>query len=154
MMRRLTCDDLDALVEIETGNPFPAWSRDQLSRALADPELVVFGVVRGGELSGYAVVARLPFEAELQAMLVAERQRRHGLAAELMREVVAQASAWQSERLLLEVRADNAPAKALYRRFGCLEEGRRKGYYPPREAGAKREDAILMSLPLDDPHDE
>lgn len=145
MTRRLTCDDLDALVALEASQPFPGWSRDHLSRALADPEVVVFGGERGGELSGYAVVTRLPFEAELQAMLVAERQRRRGLAAELMREVVAQASAWQSERLLLEVRAGNAPARALYRRFGCLEEGCRKGYYPPREVGARREDAVLMS---------
>lgn len=44
---------------------------------------------------------------------------------------------------LLEVRASNAPAIALYReRLGFTVVGRRRGYY------AQGEDALLMALPL------
>ena len=42
------------------------------------------------------------------------------------------------QRILLEVRAGNAAAQALYRRNGFIECGRRKGYY----GGV--EDAVLM----------
>jgi ribosomal-protein-alanine N-acetyltransferase len=43
----------------------------------------------------------------------------------------------------LEVRAGNLAALTLYRRFGFVEVGRRKGYY--RDPA---EDAVLMDLLL------
>ena len=45
--------------------------------------------------------------------------------------------------LMLEVRAGNEPAIALYRKHGFVEVGRRKNYYEK-----PREDAILMTLVL------
>ena len=46
--------------------------------------------------------------------------------------------------LWLEVRESNERARAVYERYGFVEVGRRRGYYPaPRFA---REDAIVMSL--------
>ena len=48
-------------------------------------------------------------------------------------------------RLLLEVRAGNAAAIGLYRKYGFIETGRRKNYYPLPEGGY--EDAILMEKP-------
>ena len=43
--------------------------------------------------------------------------------------------------LMLEVRASNAPAIALYEKHGFAAVGRRKNYYD-----APREDAVLMTL--------
>ena len=43
--------------------------------------------------------------------------------------------------LMLEVRASNAPAIALYEKHGFAAVGRRKNYYD-----APKEDAILMTL--------
>ena len=97
---------------------------------------------------------------DLERLVALERQqprhwsagqlRRRGLAAMLLTAVVTQCRRWGSERLLLEVRAGNAAAVALYRRAGFNEDGRRRGYYPPLEGttGANREDAILMSRRL------
>src|SRR5690554_8069456 len=98
------------------------------------------------ELVAYAVVARLPFDAELQAMLVAPEWRRQGLGASLLQAVIDQAQQWRSERLLLEVRAGNAGALELYRRAGFVEEGRHRCYYPLLDQGTDSEDAVLMSL--------
>lgn len=139
---------LDALLALESESASPSWGRASLAAALDDPEVSVLGAERDGELIGHAILARLPFEAELQALLVAERHRRQGVAGQLMAAVIDRARAWGSERLLLEVRAGNGAAIALYRRLGFVEDGRRRGYYPPREAGAEREDAVLMSRPL------
>jgi ribosomal-protein-alanine N-acetyltransferase len=47
--------------------------------------------------------------------------------------------------MLLEVRATNQPALALYAQQGFAEIGRRRGYYP---AEAGREDAIVMAREL------
>ncbi|WP_444678557.1 GNAT family N-acetyltransferase [Halomonas sp. E19] len=152
----LGLDDLDRLAELEQCQPRP-WTRAQLAAALADPACWVAGgaVEKEGEqaLVAYAVVARLPFEAELQMLLVHPAWRRRGLAVVLLEALIEEAGRWGSERLLLEVRAGNRAALALYRQAGFIEEGRRKGYYPALpaaagEAGTTREDAVLMSRRL------
>ncbi len=171
MLVRLTEADLPSVVALEEAQGWPmGGSESSLGASLADPAAAVFGLMERdapaeqGGLVGYAVAARLPFEAELQALLVDETRRGQGLARQLLAAVVDQARDWGSERLLLEVRAGNAAAIALYRRAGFQEDGLRRGYYPPlpgaghspettphRQGGAAdaaREDALLMSLAL------
>jgi ribosomal-protein-alanine N-acetyltransferase len=151
MIRRLAPDDLAAVTRLARGDPTMSAGDTSLARSPSDPDVRVFGIddlESAQALAGHALVARLPFEAELQAILVRPERRRLGLGAELLRAVIAQGKGWGSERLLLEVRAGNAPALALYHRLGFLEDGCRRGYYPPSTPGAPREDAVLMSRPL------
>ncbi|QOR37491.1 GNAT family N-acetyltransferase [Billgrantia diversa] len=145
-IRRLEARDLESLAALERCQARP-WSRSQLEVVLDAADCCVLGAEVAGELLGHAVVARLPFEAELQAMLVAPVMRRRGLAAALLDAVLEQGRQWCSERVLLEVRAGNEAAIQLYRRAGFGEDGRRRGYYPPLDevADASREDALLMS---------
>lgn len=138
---------LAALVELERVYQTYPLSAARLKAALTDGADMVFGLEEDGELLGYAILSRLPFDAELQSILVARHARRRGLAVALMEAVIAQAKAWKSERLLLEVREANAPAITLYRRMGFAEDGRRRDYYPSLD-GAGREDALLMSRHL------
>ena len=51
------------------------------------------------------------------------------------------------QQLFLEVRGSNEAGLRLYEKWGFLEVGRRKGYYP---AVAGREDAIVMRRALAD----
>ncbi|TFH88314.1 GNAT family N-acetyltransferase [Billgrantia azerbaijanica] len=146
-LRRLGESDLASLAALEAEQPHP-WSAGQLREALRDPVACVFGGEVGEALVAHAVVARLPFEAELQALLVASAWRRRGAAVRLLAAVIEQARGWGSERLLLEGRADNVAALALYRRAGFVEDGRRPRYYPPLAPDGEREDAVLMSLAL------
>ncbi|RAR63646.1 MULTISPECIES: ribosomal protein S18-alanine N-acetyltransferase [Halomonadaceae] len=148
----LTPDWHEAVVAVEqAGQPHP-WSARQLAEALAAKDHQVVGVVgsrgNGDELLGFAVLACLPFEAELQAITVAPAARRQGVAKALLERLIATATDWGSERLLLEVRASNAQALGLYRGLGFIEEGRRRGYYPAAEASSLREDALLMGRGL------
>ncbi|WP_355659510.1 ribosomal protein S18-alanine N-acetyltransferase [Halomonas salifodinae] len=147
---RLVGGDLPDLLALERAGQLHPWSERQLADALADEAAWVWGIRDGAALLGQAIVYRLPFEAELQAITVSPLARRRGLARRLLAEVIATAREWGSERLLLEVRAGNAPALALYRAAGFAEDGRRRGYYPGG-AGAPREDAVLMSLVLASP---
>ena len=167
-LARLTTADLDSLAALEDAHDWPTGgSPTQLAASLEEGNAALIGLMVGEQVVGYAAVARLPFAAELQAILVGEGWRGRGGARRLLAAVVAQARDWGSERLLLEVRAGNARAIALYHAAGFDEDGRRRGYYPPlpapplsaqgpeaappRQAGAAgagREDAVLMSLPL------
>ena len=156
-LRTLDADWLEAVERIETlGQPTP-WSRVQLMGALTDPQGSVWGVGLGEQvregLCGFAVLSRQPFDAELQAITVAPQVRRQGLAGRLVTALIDQAVSWGSERLLLEVRASNQAALALYRRSGFRDDGVRRGYYPPLNGSGAREDALLMSYPLAGCHD-
>ncbi len=146
-IRLLKGPDLAQLEALEQRQKRP-WSRRQLAEVLGQDCFGVWGMELADKLVAYAIVARLPFDAELQAMLVAPEWRRHGLGASLLQAVIDQAQQWRAERLLLEVRAGNAAALQLYRRAGFVEEGRRRGYYPPLEQGTGAEDAVLMSRRL------
>ncbi|WP_404376678.1 ribosomal protein S18-alanine N-acetyltransferase [Vreelandella aquamarina] len=124
-------------------------SPQQLDEALADGQAWVVGDWQEAALEGYALVAKLPFDAELQAIGVLPARQGQGIGQRLLNEAVAVAKRWQAERLLLEVRAGNQRAIALYRQAGFEEDGCRKGYYPAANGATGREDALLMSLKLD-----
>ena len=123
-------------------------SRAQLLAALQDEQAWVAGYWQESVLLGYALLVRLPFDAELQAIGVSPEAQGQGVGRQLLDACVAAATQWSSERLLLEVRAGNQRAIALYRRAGFAQDGCRKGYYPAAEGTTGREDALLMSRSL------
>ena len=90
-------------------------------------------------------VSRVGF-ADL-AMLVDRGWRGRGVGAALVLAAVDWARAEGLHKLCLEVFAHNAPAIALYRKCGFVEEGRRVRQY--RRANGEIWDAILMGRPLD-----
>ncbi|WNK20737.1 GNAT family N-acetyltransferase [Halomonas piscis] len=122
-----------------------------LCKAMETKDGRVLGVMAAGAcgrspaLAGYLWLARLTYDAEIQALGVKPDYRGRGVGDALVRAACEAAERWQSERLLLEVRAGNAAAIALYKRQGFGVDGRRRGYYPPLAAGSGREDALLMS---------
>ena len=81
------------------------------------------------------------FEEELEnPVAVSPACRRQGVAAALLEAALAECAARGVERLCLEVRESNAPAIALYTRFGFALDGRRPRFY-----SAPTEDALLYS---------
>lgn len=147
MIAELQASDGLRLVTLEAQAQSGASER-QLNAALTDTDACVVGCFQENALVGYALVARLPFDAELQAIGVDPAHRHLGLGCALMQAVMLKAAEWQSERLLLEVRASNKAAISLYQRFDFKVDGQRKGYYPAVQGAAGREDALLMSRTL------
>lgn len=129
-------------------------SGSPLLETMGSQNTCVLGYWQDDFLLGYAIVARLPFDAELQAIGVLPEHRGSGVGFALMKAVLMSAQGWSSERLLLEVRVGNLSAIGLYQRSGFSEDGRRKGYYssaqgcPAAQSAAGREDALLMSRVL------
>ena len=142
----LALSHVDALLALESSGASRLMSPQLLTDALSSEQHRVLAVADGDDLLAYAVVARQPFDAELEAIMVAAPLRRNGLGTRLMKAVIETAQAWEVEHLLLEVRASNDSAIALYRSLGFQQDGARKGYYPPQKGQSIREDACLMSL--------
>ena len=144
-------DDCDALAGLARSAHSHPWSagqyRDSLtaghhcwvlcgSRPTAESEK---------EIVACCVVSRLFDEIEILDVAVAPDWRNLGLGARLLQQIFAQFPE-DVARVLLEVRASNRPARALYHKLGFSEDGRRKNYYP--KSDGSREDALLMSLIL------
>lgn len=95
-----------------------------------------------GRLVGHAVASVVAEIAELQRISVEPGLRRTGLASALLSTVLATASAAGAERVLLEVREDNDPARAFYRVRGFADIDLRPRYYADGAA------AVVMMLEI------
>lgn len=147
------CDALAALARSAHSHPWNAGQyRDSLAAGhhcwvLRAPEPIIEAHLHEdqGGIAACCVVSRLFDEIEILDVAVAPDWRNQGLGAQLLQQVFSQFPE-DVARVLLEVRASNRPARALYRKLGFSEDGRRKNYYPKSDGG--REDALLMSLIL------
>lgn len=136
--------DVDAVLDIEqTVQAYP-WTRGNFSDTLASGYVCrVFE--QDDAIRGYAVLLPLPDEAELLTIGVAAAEQGKGLGRALLQDMFELARSRKLQRVLLEVRASNVAALALYRSVGFAEIGVRRGYY---RNGNLSEDAIMMACDL------
>ncbi|WP_286236793.1 ribosomal protein S18-alanine N-acetyltransferase [Neptuniibacter halophilus] len=146
-IRLLRAEDLPALSALEQQCFTSAWSESQLMQRVLSEKGLALGLFTPA-LSAFALFSTLLDEAELLQVAVLPESQGQGLGRNLLDASLGMLSNRQVERVLLEVRASNLPAIALYHRLGFAEDGRRKGYYPPAGSQGTREDALLMSLSL------
>jgi ribosomal-protein-alanine N-acetyltransferase len=96
-----------------------------------------------GTLIGFLVARTSGPEWELENIVVAASGRRRGIGRSLVAELLRCACQSGAEGVILEVRASNLPAIALYESLGFKACRRRSAYYSHPE-----EDAILYLNPL------
>ncbi|MFE2872972.1 MULTISPECIES: ribosomal protein S18-alanine N-acetyltransferase [unclassified Embleya] len=122
-----------------------AWSAGMFWSELADPELRYYVVAEDevGGLAGYAGLAVIGDEGDVQTIGVRRDRWGTGLGARLLTELLDLAIRRGCRDVLLEVRVDNARAQALYERFGFKGIGVRRGYYQPANV-----DALVMRCDL------
>lgn len=100
-------------------------------------------VARGDDgIAGYLEARLVADELHVLALAVIPEARRRRAASALLAHALADAAARGARVAQLELRASNAPALALYRRFGFAVVGARARYY------ADGEDALLLSRAL------
>lgn len=131
-IRAAGADDVPAVAALERDNlGADAWSeplvREGVVGALPTVRYLVAEVE--GAVVGHAVASVAGDIAELQRIAVDPAHRRHGLASALLDAVTADAAGEGADRLLLEVREDNAGARAFYAARGFVEIDRRRRYY-------------------------
>jgi [ribosomal protein S18]-alanine N-acetyltransferase len=125
----------------------PHWTADAWSKFLVELEGVSAAALLlhdgAGRLSGCAAGTVLEDTAELENLVIAPEHRHRGMGGQLLQAWLEWAAGRGAGHALLEVRASNLAALALYRRWGFKEQGRRRGYYTQ-----PTEDAVLMRLSL------
>lgn len=131
-VRRAGLADIEAIAALEQENlGVDAWSPELVAEGIAGDLPTVFYLVAedDGSVVGHAVVSAVADIAELQRIAVTPARRRGGLASELLEEGCRLARESGADRLLLEVREDNAGALRFYAARDFVEIDRRPRYY-------------------------
>jgi [ribosomal protein S18]-alanine N-acetyltransferase len=143
VLRPAGAADLELLVALEARCfPGAAWSPGAVAAQLQREDGVACLLSRAGAPLGYAAGWSAGGVGELLRVGVRPDARQQGHGERLLRAWEQAAAARGCAEAWLELRADNAPALALYRRAGWVETGRRARYYRDGEA------AVLMARAL------
>ena len=95
--------------------------------------------VRDDEVVGYIGSQSSIDESDVMNVAVHPDWRRQGIAEQLIETLIGELKNRGSKALMLEVRASNAPAIALYEKLGFRQVGLRKNYYRN-----PKEDALIL----------
>jgi ribosomal-protein-alanine N-acetyltransferase len=127
-----------------------AWTAEIFWSELAQRHTRWYVVARReGRTVGYAGLLAPGGEADVQTIAVDRRAQGAGVGRFLLDALIDEARRRQAGALLLEVRADNEPAKSLYGSRGFERIALRRRYYQPGDV-----DAWVMRLrPLRAPGD-
>jgi ribosomal-protein-alanine N-acetyltransferase len=145
-----TQHDLLEVVEIEEECHLSAWGWESYNLELTRPEAVMLVARRaapdwrtGKTLQGFVAARVTAGELHINNIGVRTAARGHGVGGALLRAAIATGRRLGAQSAMLEVRAGNLAAQALYRRCGFAVAGRRRNYYrdPP-------EDALIMTAVL------
>jgi ribosomal-protein-alanine N-acetyltransferase len=137
-IRRLTYADLPQVIAIER-RAFPTpWSLAMFVLELSKPSGICLVALDQGRVAGYMVCSRYDIVWHVMNVAVDPAQRRRGTATALLEELFKRGDK-PGEQYTLEVRLSNAPAIALYEKFGFVSAGVRPGYYHDN-----KEDALIM----------
>lgn len=141
MMPRITPETLAQIHARAFDGQARAWSAAEFRDLLDGPHTFVTGDARAFAL-GRAVAG----EAELLTLATDPAHRRQGRARACLAAFETAARARGADTALLEVAADNAPARALYHAAGYIQTARRAAYYPRGHGPAA--DALILQKTL------
>lgn len=130
--RRMRWWDIEEVVGLERDLfEATAWTAAQFWSELAQRNRWYVVAENDAGLLGYAgLMANAPI-ADVQTIAVAEFAQGRGVGRALLQELIATARERACSEILLEVRADNEPAIALYERAGFVPIAQRTSYYGP-----------------------
>jgi [ribosomal protein S18]-alanine N-acetyltransferase len=153
-IRPANAADISHILELERACPTAAhWTEQQYRQAfqpedaaerlclVADCELTPGNAAsEATSISGFLIARRVDHEWELENLVIAPQSRRSGLGKRLLERLLTEVRATNGERVFLEVRASNTPARSLYEKMGFEQTGRRNDYY-----SNPQEDAVVYS---------
>ena len=142
-VRAADAGDIPAIAMLETLCFSSPWSEGALTDTLNSPHAKLFCADDHGTVIAYGGMYLLGDDADITNIATHPDHRRCGAAAAVLRALIASAKDCGAQALHLEVRESNAPAIALYERFGFAVDGIRKNYYKQ-----PTENAVLMTLSL------
>ena len=143
-LRPMMASDLPRVIAIEAASYPAPWSAKTFEDCLAAEAkgYRCYVLLLDELVVGYAVLTVILDEAELLNFCLGPEHRGRGKAGAYLDQLLTKLQQQGVQKLFLEVRQSNTPARRLYTAAGMQEVGLRKDYYP---ANWGREDAVLMA---------
>lgn len=145
VIRMLTPDDLERIMEIEEAAYAFPWSRGIFTDCLR-VGYDCHGLQLDGSLVGYVIQTHFAGEAHILNLCVEPAWQRRRLGSMLLEQAIRLARDAKCSSVFLEVRPSNRAGLRLYRKRGFYIVGERPDYY---RAGTGREAALVMRVDLD-----
>jgi len=142
-------EDLEEVLGIENCSFPTPWNQRLFEEEINNPysHIFLFKKAEGEKYSiiGYICLWRVKDEAHILKVAVHPFFRRKGVAQRLIQFTLEYLFQENIEKVILEVREHNHPARCLYDKFGFWQIGLRPHYY--QDTG---ESALIMGLALKD----
>ena len=142
LIRRMTLADVPAVHEIDILSFSLPWPERSFRFELTENQVSRGWVAEvDGKIAAMLVLWFIVDEAHIATIAVHPDFRRQGIGEQILLQALRAARDEGAERAFLEVRAGNAAAQAMYKKYGFEVAGIRAGYYKDNN-----EDALLMNL--------
>jgi [ribosomal protein S18]-alanine N-acetyltransferase len=144
VIRPLRPDKAEACARLHAAGFAHPWSAEEIAQLVASRSTLAAAALdpANGRLRGFVLARLAADEAEILTIAVELAWRGRGVGRALLAESLRRAANAGARTMFLEVDETNAPALALYRRFGFAKVGQRPGYY--RSGDGTRASAIIM----------
>lgn len=143
-VRLMTKEDGAAVAEMEHQLFSDAWSEKSVQETMDQPASICLMAEKAGRPAGYLLAYTAADEVEIARIGVAKELQRQGTGRTLLAELEKLCVSKGLRKILLDVRAGNEAARALYAAAGFREDGIRQRFYENPQ-----EDAVLMSRTLE-----
>lgn len=117
------------------------WTLDSITNELNNPlaKYIIAEDLETNEVIGFVGIWIIAGEGDITNIAVNPNYRKHGVASNLLLNLLDICKSLNCNDITLEVRESNIPAQNLYKKFAFKEEGIRKRYYSDNG-----ENAIIM----------
>ena len=139
----LTEEHMEAVMEIERDLFSQPWRLEDFKRLIGKPEAINLAALAENKVMGYSCCWVVIESAELGNIAVARQYQGRFVARALLEATIKACRKRKVSFLFLEVRSSNRRAIELYKRYGFVQIGIRRGYY-----SHPVEDALIMKLEL------
>jgi ribosomal-protein-alanine N-acetyltransferase len=142
LIRRMRLEDVPAVHEIDMLSFSLPWSERSFRYEVTQNPISRGWVVEAeGRIAAMLVLWLVVDEAHIATIAVHPDFRRQGIGEQILLSALRSAKDEGAQRAFLEVRAGNAAAQAMYKKYGFTITGVRPRYYKNNN-----EDAFLMDL--------
>ena len=136
-------NDSVRIAELEQEIFTDAWTQTGIEETFVQSHSVIVVAEEDSKIQGYCILYVVLDEAEIARIGVTERVRHGGVGSLILQFGEKICKEKGVERLLLDVREGNLPARKFYEKHGFLVDGIRKNFYDN-----PKEDGVLMSKNL------
>ncbi len=126
---KYTKEKFNALYEIEKEAFSDFWSEKGMKEELSLKQAHYYVAEEDGTVFGFAGFWLIFEEAEIMKVAVKKSERGKGIGNSLLTAIIDDAKSLGADKILLEVREGNTPARKLYEKHGFISYAVREKYY-------------------------